>query len=391
MAQSYRLKGRADMAFAGTPPLVGSVTQPKGRNWKFLFMSGTAIGVVLIGSLAAAKWQSQPSNADEKPSEIGIYSPPPSSGRTYKTGYAEEPKPEPEIKSVLKKEEVKEKPKPTLASGFVGVMAPTINGSGQPQHASYDGYPQAAGLTAPGGNDQQKDMWSGLGDDATQGQSAFKNRWLASAGTNGQDYVTTPYAPPISKSMVQAGTIVKVTTLTAINSDLPGDVVAMVTEGVCDITGKWTVFPPGTKVYGKYSDQLSYGQRRAQIAWSRFLLQDGSSQNIGSMVAVDGSGASGVEGEVDRHSGSTAAAIGGAAVFSILGQAGTLLRGDGGETNVGVVGVEAAGNEASNAGRNLIQRELNRPNTLRVEPGTSLGVMISKDISAPPYHGQGCS
>jgi hypothetical protein len=59
------------------------------------------------------------------------------------------------------------------------------------------------------------------------------------------------------------------------------------------------------------------------------------------MAGTDGSGAAGIEGEVDRHWGAMAGAIGGTALFTVLGQAGAILRGDGGNTNIGVVGAEA--------------------------------------------------
>ncbi|QNT71465.1 TrbI/VirB10 family protein [Defluviicoccus vanus] len=222
--------------------------------------------------------------------------------------------------------------------------------------------------------------------DQRQGLSAQKNRWLANAGTGGEDYVTQPFAPPISRYMLQASTIIRAVTLNEVNSDLPGDVAAIVSEDVCDTpTGDHVLIPAASKLYGRYNDQLSYGQRRAQISWTRILFPDGSSQNIGSMAGTDGSGAAGVEGEVDRHWGEMAGAIGATALFTILGQAGTLLRGDGGNTNIGVVGAGAAGDAAAQVGGAFIHRELNRPNTLIIPQGTSVAVMLSKDLALPPY------
>ena len=155
------------------------------------------------------------------------------------------------------------------------------------------------------------------------------------------------------------------------NSDLPGDVAAIITEDVRDTpTGDHVLIPAAAKLYGRYNDQLSYGQRRAQISWTRILFPDGSSQNIGSMAGTDGSGAAGIEGEVDRHWGAMAGAIGGTALFTVLGQAGAILRGDGGNTNIGVLGAGAAGDAAAQVGSQLITRELNRPNTLIIPQGS---------------------
>jgi type IV secretion system protein VirB10 len=225
-----------------------------------------------------------------------------------------------------------------------------------------------------------------LDEDQRQGLSAQKNRWLATAGTGGEDTVTQPFMPPISRYMLQAATIIRATTLNEVNSDLPGDVAAIITEDVRDTpTGRHVLIPAASRLYGRYNDQLSYGQRRAQISWTRILFPDGSSQNIGSMAGTDASGAAGVEGEVDRHVGSMAGAIGGTAFFTLLGQAGTILRGDGGNTNIGVLGAGAAGNAASQAGSQFISRELNRPNTLIIPQGSPVAVMLSKDLALPPY------
>jgi type IV secretory pathway VirB10-like protein len=80
-----------------------------------------------------------------------------------------------------------------------------------------------------------------------------------------------------------------------------------------------------------------------------------------------------------------AGAIAGTAFFTLLSQAGTLVQGDGGTTNIGVLGAGAAGNAASQAGSQFIGRELNRPNTLIVPQGSSVAVMLSKDLALPPY------
>lgn len=224
-----------------------------------------------------------------------------------------------------------------------------------------------------------------LGEDARQGLSAQKNRWLMDAGTGGNDYVLTPKMPPISRFMLQAGTIIAAVTLNEVNSDLPGDVVALINRDVVDTpTGTVVLIPASAKLYGRYSDQLSYGQRRSQIAWTRILFPDGSSQNIGSMIGTDAAGAAGIEGDVDRHVGDMALAIGGTAFFSVLSQAGQLVQGGGADTVVSV-GAAGGGGAAASIGQQMITRELNRPNTLTVPAGSQVAVMLSKDIALPPY------
>ncbi len=222
--------------------------------------------------------------------------------------------------------------------------------------------------------------------DARQGLATQKAAWLANAGNAGQDVVAAPYRAPLSRFQIQAGVIIHAALLTALNTDLPGDVVALITHDVFDTaTGRYLLIPSGAKLYGRYDNQLSYGQTRAAIAWNRILLPNGASQNIGAMVGTDASGTSGVAADVDRHPWSMAAAIAGSAAFTVLGQIGALLGDGDANTNIGVLGAGAAGQETANVGRQIVGKELARPNTLTVPQGYRVAVLVSRDMALPPY------
>lgn len=48
---------------------------------------------------------------------------------------------------------------------------------------------------------------------------------------------------------------------TAINSDLPGEVIAQVTRPVYDhVTGRTVLIPQGARLIGQYDSQVAYGQ-----------------------------------------------------------------------------------------------------------------------------------
>ena len=68
---------------------------------------------------------------------------------------------------------------------------------------------------------------------------------------------------PASPYQVMAGTVIAAALVTGIKSDLPGDVIATVTEPVYDTaTGKFLLIPQGSRILGKYNSQVSYGQSR---------------------------------------------------------------------------------------------------------------------------------
>src|SRR3546814_15105020 len=74
-----------------------------------------------------------------------------------------------------------------------------------------------------------------------------------------------------------AGTVIPAALLTTVNSDLPGQVIASVTEHVYDsVTGRHLLIPQGSRLIGQYDSQVAYGQRRVLLVWTRLLRPAGS-------------------------------------------------------------------------------------------------------------------
>jgi type IV secretion system protein VirB10 len=65
--------------------------------------------------------------------------------------------------------------------------------------------------------------------------------------------------------------------VSGINSDLPGNLIAQVSQNVYDTaTGRSLLTPQGsTKLYGVYDSRMVYGQQRVLIAWNRIIFPDG--------------------------------------------------------------------------------------------------------------------
>src|SRR3546814_6292973 len=70
------------------------------------------------------------------------------------------------------------------------------------------------------------------------------------------------------------------------------------------VTGRIRLIPQGARLIGNYDARIAHGQTRAYILWTRLILPDGRSTDLGRMSATDGSGASGVACKVDNHWGS---------------------------------------------------------------------------------------
>jgi type IV secretory pathway VirB10-like protein len=200
------------------------------------------------------------------------------------------------------------------------------------------------------------------------------------------DYLASPLRAPQSPWEVKAGTVIPAALLTAINSDLPGEITAQVTAPVYDhVTGRTVLIPQGSRLIGQYDSQIVYGQERALIAWNRIVMPDGRSINIGSMEGADPTGASGLKDGVDGHFWQLARGILLSTVFSV----GAASAQDASSRSSGSLVFNSAGsgiaNEANQVGSQITSRNLNRQPTIKIRAGWSLRVLVNKDMILAPY------
>ncbi len=215
------------------------------------------------------------------------------------------------------------------------------------------------------------------------GQGA-KRQFLASSRAD--DYLATPLRGALSPWEVKAGTVIPAALVTALNSDLPGEVIAQVTGPVYDhATGRTVLIPQGARLIGHYDSQVAYGQSRALIAWNRIIMPDGRSINIGSMSGADLSGAAGLQDRVDGHFGQLARGI----LLSTLFSIGAASAQDASARSSGDLVINSASSgvatSAQQVGQQVTQRDLNRQPTIKVRAGWPLRVLVSEDMILAPY------
>jgi type IV secretion system protein VirB10 len=190
---------------------------------------------------------------------------------------------------------------------------------------------------------------------------------------------------PVSAYQLMAGTVISASLITGLNSDLPGFVIAQVTEHVYDtVSGRFLLIPQGSRLIGKYDNIVAFGQERALVVWQRIILPDGSSIVIDNLPATDTGGYAGLADEVDLH---TWKLLKGVALATVLGVGSELVFGSSDSDLVKAL-QQATQGTTNRAGQRLIERNLNVQPTIKVRPGWPLRVIVHKDlVFRRPYRG----
>jgi type IV secretion system protein TrbI len=177
-----------------------------------------------------------------------------------------------------------------------------------------------------------------------------------------------------------AGTVIPAALVTGINSDLPGEIIATVTENVFDsVTGRHLLIPQGSKLLGDYDSQIAFGQRRVLMVWTRLILPDGASIVLDRLPGVDTAGNTGLEDGVDWH---WRRLLAGAALSTLVGVGAELAAPDRNDASGRVVIAtrESMQESVNEMGQQITRRSLNVQPTLTVRPGLRFRVVVNRDL-----------
>lgn len=202
--------------------------------------------------------------------------------------------------------------------------------------------------------------------------------------TSGGIYNAHALQTPASPYQVMAGSVIAASLITGLNSDLPGMVVAQVTEPVFDtVTGRILLIPQGSRLIGSYDSVVAFGQSRALLVWQRIILPDGGSIQIDNLPATDAAGYAGLSDRVDFH---TWRLLKGVALSTLLG-VGTELSLGSDESDLVRAIRQSTQQSANQAGQQIVGKNLNIQPTITVRPGWPLRVIVHKDIQLRPWAG----
>lgn len=191
-------------------------------------------------------------------------------------------------------------------------------------------------------------------------------------------------AAPASPFIVQAGTVIPGALITGIRSDLPGEITAQVTENVYDSpSGRALLIPQGSRLIGQYDSQVSFGQSRVLLVWTRLILMNGKSIVLERQEGADTAGYSGLQDQVDNHW----LALFQAAILSTMLSVGSEVGTSNSENNL-VQAIRSGASQSFNqTGQQIVGRNLNIQPTLTIRPGFPVRVIVNRDLVLEPYGG----
>ena len=171
------------------------------------------------------------------------------------------------------------------------------------------------------------------------------------------------------------GSVIQAALQTAINSDLPGSVVAVVSEPVPAFSGDRILIPRGSRLFGQYRSGIEMHQKRILILWTRVLTPDGTSMEIAA-VGGDQLGRSGLTGLVDTK---FAERFGGAALISVIGAAPAVAAESANNETTSIV-LGDVGSDLQDAVGSVIADQVSIEPTIYVDQGASVTVLVDRDV-----------
>ena len=178
---------------------------------------------------------------------------------------------------------------------------------------------------------------------------------------------------------IASGEFIHAVLETAVNSDLPGMVRAVISEPVYAYVGERPLIPAGSRLIGQYSSAVMQGMTRVFVIWNRVILPNGTTVEINS-PGTDNLGIAGMNADsVNTH---FFARFGEASLLSVIGA---------GAANSGVSSNDAYNSEAAyreavsqsfqRSAQQSLQGTVAMKPTLKVFQGTNIVVFVAHDLS----------
>ncbi|MDI6028988.1 type IV secretion system protein VirB10 [Corticibacterium sp. UT-5YL-CI-8] len=232
--------------------------------------------------------------------------------------------------------------------------------------------------------DGQGSLTGNEGEGLTVAGEDRSSKFLAAASSIGDRGAKARKIERID-ALVPEGTLIPGILETAIVSDLPGQVGAIVSQDVYSFDGRRILIPTGTRLIGEYQSEITRGQTRIFVVWTRMLRDDGVSVRLNS-IGADSLGRAGLTGRVDKK---FRERFGAAILLSIVGAGASYVTGYGSEAAAGdsddaqnaeELARETLAKTFSDMANQALGDSLRIPPTISVSQGERIFVFVRQDL-----------
>jgi type IV secretion system protein VirB10 len=224
----------------------------------------------------------------------------------------------------------------------------------------------ASSAYSPGSNYQNQNDQSGKQNFYNAGrENAGNGSWLGPA-------------------TIWQGTVFEAVLSSAVNTDLPGEVAAIISKNVySSLDGRYLLIPQNSKLYGSYNSSISYSQSRVQVGWHTLIRPDGYAVSLGNMAAADAQGAAGLKGFVNDHPFQYLKAL---ALMSVLNIVNAEFENSAEDTdNQYVQNIMADSRSVTTTlGAKLIDRAMDAQPTITIKAGVKITIVAHTTLALPP-------
>ncbi len=225
------------------------------------------------------------------------------------------------------------------------------------------------------------------------------NASFANAATATEAKKSVASRIPNLRQTIAQGRIIQATLETAISTDLPAQIRAIVARDVYGEAGTAVLIPKGSRLIGAYNTSILPGQNRVFIVWQRLIRPDGIDIMVNSS-GVDNLGFAGLDGFLDTKFrevfsravlasvisiglaiGADSAGVGQTSQTSSIfgqGQSAQTQQGD-----AAALATNQALQNLGNVSQQFLTNFVNVRPTILVDQGTPVNVMLNRDLVFP--------
>jgi len=220
-------------------------------------------------------------------------------------------------------------------------------------------------------------------------QSASTGETKTTAQKKTSDSVTEQFETPTPhvlsavqqmhrETLLSEGTLIPAVLESAIDSDLPGLIRAMVESPVYSDDGSKVLIEAGSRLIGEYQANIAQGQERVFVIWSTMISPKGVRVPLASQ-GVDSLGRAGLAADsIHRHFWER---FGNATMLSLIGAGASNIGVHGQEEqNASQVYREAMSQSFAQSATDAYQQQGNIPPTLQLKPGKTILIFVAHPL-----------